>query len=152
MSVSYLETGKIVLQELLESLGFVGATIYEDQLEDKPMLAVSVDDHSLLIGRHGENLQALQILFNSLLRHRDRTIPLLAVDVAGYKKDHLEKIMRIAEEAAKKVSDYGHDFELKPMTAYERRVVHMVLADKPELVTESVGEGYERKVVIKRKP
>lgn len=151
MSVSYLETGKLVLAELLDSLGFSDAVISQDQLDDSPMLAIAVDEHSLLIGRRGENLYALQTLFNSLLRKRDVTAPLVALDVAGYKKDHLEKIMRIAEDAAQKVQVYGHDFELKPMTPYERRIVHMVLADKSDLETDSVGEDPQRKVIIKKK-
>jgi spoIIIJ-associated protein len=151
MDVSYLETGKVVLNELLESLGFTGAEISQDQLDDQPMLAVSVHEHSLLIGRRGENLYALQTLFNSLVRRRDTSAPLIALDVAGYKKDHLEKIMRIAEDAAQKVQVYGHDFELKPMTPYERRIVHMVLADKADLETDSIGEDPHRKVIIKKK-
>ena len=151
MDVAYLETGKVVLSELLEALGFTGVSISRDQLDDQPMLAVSVDEHSLLIGRRGENLFALQTLFNSLLRRRDTSAPLVALDVAGYKKDHLEKIMRIAEDAAKKVQDYGHDFELKPMTPYERRIVHVVLADKTDLETDSQGEDPNRRVIIKKK-
>ena len=59
--------------------------------------------------------------------------------------------MRIAEDAAQKVQVYGHDFELKPMTPYERRIVHMVLADKADLETDSIGEDPHRKVIIKKK-
>lgn len=151
MDVSYIETGKVVLAELLDALGYSDADISQDQLDQQPMLAVSVNDHSLLIGRRGENLYALQTLFNSILRRRDTSAPLVALDVAGYKKDHLEKIMRIAEDAAQKVQVYGHDFELKPMTPYERRIVHMVLADKTDLETDSVGEDPHRKVIIKKK-
>ena len=59
--------------------------------------------------------------------------------------------MRIAEETAQKVRDYGREQEMRPMNAFERRVVHMVLAEMPELETESIGEDPNRKVIVRLK-
>lgn len=145
----HLELGKTILKDLLSSMGFEDFTIYEDQLESRQILAIAVEDHAVLIGRRGDNLHALQQLFNALLKHRDATAPYITIDVANYKKDRIEKVMRIAEDAAQKVQDYGREYSLNPMNAFERRIVHMVLADKPELETESVGDDPNRKVVIR---
>ncbi|MCC7543599.1 KH domain-containing protein [bacterium] len=147
----HIEAGKKVLHDILDAMGFDEYTVYEDQLESRRILSVAVDDHALLIGRKGENLQALQQLMNALLRSDIHDAPFITLDVSNYKKDRIEKIMRIAEDAAHKVQQYGKEFQLKPMSAFERRIVHMVLADKDDLETESVGQDPRRKVIIKPK-
>ena len=151
MTSTSTQLAQDILDELLRSLGLSDYEITQDQLESQPMLAIAAPDHGRLIGRHGENLQALQTLFNALLRHRDPSLDYVTLDVANYKKDQMEKIMRLAEDSAKKVIDYGIPVELRPMNPYERRIVHMVLADKPELETESRGEDPDRRVIIKTK-
>lgn len=143
--------GKSILNELLPRLGSSEFSIYEDQLESRQILAISADNHPVLIGRRGENLQALQMLLNSLIKHQDPLSEYITIDIANYKKDRIEQVMRLAEDAAQRVIEYGKDYELRPMTAFERRIAHMVLADKPELTTESVGEDPHRKVIIKLK-
>ena len=144
-----IELGKEILEGLIQHLGSIEHTIYLDQLEDRQILSVAAENHSLLIGRHGETLQAIQTIFNSLLKTRDQTAPYITIDIANYKKDRMEKIMRLAEDAARRVTDYGKPYELRPMNPFERRIVHMVLADKPELETESVGQEPNRKVIVK---
>jgi spoIIIJ-associated protein len=149
ISAEQLKLGKEILEGLIEAMGFTEYTIYEDQLESRQILAIAVEDHAVLIGRRGDNLHALQQLFNALLKHKDPSAPYITIDVANYKKDRIEKVMRIAEDAAQKVQDYGKEYSLNPMNAFERRIVHMVLADKSDLETESVGEDPHRKVVVR---
>lgn len=151
LSEEHIRIAKEVIGGLLESMGFQEYTVYEDQLESRQIIAISAENQAVLIGRKGESLAAFQALTNALLRHRDNEIPFITIDIANYKKERIEKIMRLAEDAAQKVRDYGREFEMRPMNAYERRVVHMVLADKPELETESVGDDPNRKVVVRPK-
>ncbi len=146
-----IDLGKAILKDILPLLGSEEFTIYEDQLESRQILAISADNHPVLIGRKGENLQALQLLLNSLIKQRDPSAEFITIDIANYKKDRIEHVMRLAEDAAQRVINYGKDYELRPMTAFERRIVHMVLADKPELATESVGEDPHRKVIVRLK-
>ncbi|HMS92739.1 MAG TPA: R3H domain-containing nucleic acid-binding protein, partial [Candidatus Saccharibacteria bacterium] len=75
----------------------------------------------------------------------------VALDVAGYKKERIQKVQRIAEEAAAEVLHNGHEKTLPPMNSYERRQVHMVMADIPELVTRSVGDDPNRSIVISKR-
>lgn len=144
-----IDLGKQILKDILPLLGAEEFTVYEDQLESRQILAISADNHPVLIGRKGENLQAVQLIVNSLIKQRDPNAQFITIDIANYKKDRIEQIMRLAEDAAQRVINYGKDYELRPMTAFERRIVHMVLADKSELTTESIGVDPHRKVIVK---
>lgn len=151
ISEVHLALAKQIIANMLEAMGFEEYTVYEDQLESRQILAIAADNQAVLIGRKGESLAAFQILFNALLKHKDSTAPFITLDIAGYKKERIEKVMRIAEETAQKVRDYGREQEMHPMNAFERRVVHMVLAEMPELETESVGKDPHRKVIVRLK-
>jgi spoIIIJ-associated protein len=151
ISDEHLVLAKQIIGEMLEAMGFEEYTVYEDQLESRQILSIAAENQAVLIGRKGESLMAFQTLFNSILKHKDPTAPFITLDIAGYKKERIEKVMRIAEETAQKVRDYGREQEMHPMNAFERRVVHMVLAEMPELETESIGEDPHRKVVIRLK-
>lgn len=151
ISKDHLTQAKQIISTMLEVMGFVEYTVYEDQLESRQIIAIAADNQAVLIGRKGESLMAFQTLFNAILKHQDPTAPFITIDIAGYKKERIEKVMRMAEDTAQKVRNYGREQEMKPMNAFERRVVHMVLAEMPELETESVGEDPHRKVIIRLK-
>lgn len=137
-----------LLSQVLDLLG-VDATC-EYNFEDKT-IEVSSTDHALLIGKKGENLRALQYVYNLLRAKQYPESSFVAIDIEGYKKERLEKVQRIAEEAAAEVLAYGHDKTLPAMNAYERRQVHMVLAEHSDLVTESIGTEPNRQIVIKKR-
>lgn len=151
ISNEHFTVAKQVVTEMLQAMGFNEFTVYEDQLESRQILSIAVENQAVLIGRRGENLMAFQTLFNALLKHKDPSVPFITIDIAGYKKERIEKVMRIAEETAKKARNYEREQEMRPMNAFERRVVHMVLAEMPDLETESVGEGAHRRVIIRPK-
>ena len=151
ISEEHITQAKQIISAMLEAMGFVEYTIYGDQLESRQILSIAAENQAVLIGRKGESLTAFQTLFNVILKHQDPTAPFITIDIAGYKKERIEKVMRIAEDTAKKVRDYGREQEMKPMNAFERRIVHTVLAEIPELETESVGEDPNRKVIIRLK-
>lgn len=144
-----LSNSQTLLEELFEKLGIV-ATCELDS--ENNMLEVTTEDHALVIGKRGENLRALQYIFNTLRRRKYPESEFVAIDVAGYKKERIVKVKRIAEEAAAEVLAYGHPKTLPAMNAFERRQAHMVLADTPDLVTESVGVDPNRSIVIKKRP
>jgi spoIIIJ-associated protein len=151
ISEEHITQAKQIISAMLEAMGFVEYTIYEDQLESRQILSIAAENQAVLIGRKGESLTAFQTLFNVILKHQDPSAPFITIDIAGYKKERIERVMRIAEDTAKKVRDYGREQEMKPMNAFERRIVHTVLAEIPELETESVGEDPNRKVIIRLK-
>lgn len=137
-----------ILEELLKSMGIDFDLQYNS---DTNTIEIETDSHALLIGKRGENLRALQYIFNIIRAHKLVDSEFVALDVAGYKKERIQKVKRIAEEAAAEVLHTGVEKTLPPMNSYERRQVHMVMADIPELVTKSVGDDPNRSIVISKR-
>lgn len=110
-------------------------------------------DSRLLIGARGERLSALEHLIRRLLeRDAETAAEKFFLDVNGYRMHHVETLREEAKQIAKKVRLYRKEMMLKPMSSFERRVIHVALAEYPDITTESVGEGERRRVVIKPYP
>ncbi|HWC70764.1 MAG TPA: RNA-binding cell elongation regulator Jag/EloR [Actinomycetota bacterium] len=107
------------------------------------------EDMSLLIGRHGQTLDAIQELSRMVVGRRlDRRIRVI-VDVEDYRKRREERLEEHARELAQRVRDEGREEELEPMNSYERKLVHDAVADVEGVETESRGMDPERYVVIR---
>lgn len=107
-------------------------------------------DPGKIIGRGGRTLAALEYLTNAVLNREEGGVPVrVSVDVGGYKERHNERLRGIARKAAARARKTGFAVELEPMSAAERRIVHMTLADDPSVESESSGEGRGRRVVVK---
>lgn len=141
---------KATLEKLLELLGFP-ATVQEQQLEDGLVLDVQTEDSGRLIGRQGQTLADLQYIANRLLFQQDQNSPKVMVDVAGYRSQARDALVKKAKEAADKVRRWGDVVELEPMSAFDRRVIHQALKDDPDIETQSVEvEGTEKKAMLLR--
>ena len=106
------------------------------------------DDLSLLIGRQGESLAALQYVLNLIVNRAIEGRHAFTVDVAGHKRAREETINALARELADEVKETGETTSLDPMPAAERRIVHLALAEDADVETESAGEGHARRVQI----
>lgn len=106
-------------------------------------------DPGRLIGRNGRTLAALEFVTNSVVNAGEGDWVRVNVDVGGYKQRRDDRLRREAHAAATRARRSGKPAELKPMSAAERRVVHMTLADEPGVTTESRGEGTGRRVVVR---
>lgn len=116
-------------------------------------LDIRTDDSGILIGRRGETLSALQFLVNLIAGRRLQGEAGVSLDVEGYRRRHYQSLQNLALRVAERVSATGHPVTLEPMPARERRVVHLALADRLDVTTQSVGEGAGRRVeVIPKKP
>jgi len=141
---------KATLEKLLELLGF-SATVEEQKNEDGITLDVKTDDSGRLIGRQGQTLSDLQYIANRLLFQQDQNVPKVTVDVAGYRSQAREALVKKAKDAAEKVRRWGDIVELEPMSAFDRRVVHQALKDDPDIETQSVEvDGTEKKAMLLR--
>jgi spoIIIJ-associated protein len=119
-----------------------GGRVYVDILDGDP------DDMSLLIGRHGQTLDAIQELSRQVVGHRlDERIKVL-VDVEDYRKRRASRLVEKAREAAEEVLETGTERSLEPMDALERKIVHDAMAEIDGVRTESQGEDPNRFVVI----
>jgi spoIIIJ-associated protein len=141
---------KATLEKLLELLGF-SATVEEQKNDDGVTLDVKTDDSGRLIGRQGQTLSDLQYIANRLLFQQDQNAPKVTVDVAGYRSQAREALVKKAKEAAEKVRRWGDIVELEPLSAFDRRVVHQALKNDPDIETQSVEvEGTEKKAMLLR--
>ena len=101
-----------------------------------------------LIGYHGDNLQALQILLSGLKERGEGGIRLF-LDIDGYKANRNQVIVDLANKTAEQAVKIERNIHLDPMSAYERRIVHTTLQEREDVTTESTGEGEKRHVVVK---
>jgi spoIIIJ-associated protein len=140
-----------VVTEILETLlGLLGVTGKVEVLSDEIPLALDIkgDDLGILIGRRGQTLAALEYITKLMVAGRLKAWLPLRVDVGGYKKRRLDSLQRLALYLAEQVKSRRHAITMEPMPADERRIVHLTLADNPDVTTQSIGEGENRKVII----
>ncbi len=121
-----------------------------DPVSDEEIRAeVFGGDPGKIIGRGGRTLAALEYLTNAVVNREEGGRVRVNVDVGGYKRRRDDRLRNEAKSAAARVRKSGMAVELEPMSAAERRVVHMSLADEAGVRTESSGEGANRRVVVK---
>ena len=142
------DAGVATIQALLGHLGIeAGVEEYEGD-EGEIILDIVGDDLGILIGRHGRTLDALQVLVSAITNRRlDQRYPLV-VDVSGYRHRRRVKLEDIARRAADRVARQHRSVQLRPMTSFERRVIHVVLRDDRRVRTESEGDEPRRMVVV----
>ncbi len=113
------------------------------------VLDIEGDDLGLLIGRRGTTLASLQYMVNVMLTRKLDSRVIVTVDVEHYHRRREETLQGLAQRMADRVSNSGRPMTLEPMPASERRIIHLALSEDEDVVTGSVGEGDERKVVIR---
>ena len=136
-----------ILETLLELLEVTGKV---EVLSDEIPLALNIegDDLGILIGRRGQTLASLEYITKLMVAGRLKAWLPLRVDVGGYKKRRRDSLQRLALYLAEQVKSRRRAITMEPMPADERRIVHLTLADNPDVTTHSIGEGESRKVVI----
>ncbi len=138
-----------IAQKVLDLMGI--ASIVSIESDEPIQLTIDSSDSALLIGKGGETLRALQAVINSAYRRSDRDMGYVGIDIAGYKKERIEKVQAIAQELADKALATGEPQHLSPMNSFERRSVHTLLANEPDIITESEGDGMSRHIVIRKR-
>ena len=112
------------------------------------VLDVEGEDLGLLIGRRGQTLASLQYLLNLIVAKQTNKRVAFGVDVDGYRRRREEALVSLAKRTASRVRGTGRSVTLEPMPPNERRIIHLALADDPNVMTVSIGEGEGRKVAI----
>jgi spoIIIJ-associated protein len=143
-----IQYAKKYLEDLLSFFGLntdVHATNDEDVIE---LSVPSTHLNGFLIGQRGDTVRALQFIVSNALKNNNFAYSRVNVDVADYKKQRAQHLEQRAEVWLKQVKDSGKPMDLAPMSPADRRVVHK-LAGEHGLITESVGEGRDRHIVLK---
>ncbi len=150
------EAAKRVLETLISAMGVVASVNpgVQSEVEGETGAIAPIafdikgDDLGVLIGRRGQTLSCLQYIVRLIMAHQSKVWLPISIDVDGYKQRRYKALQSLALRIAEQVEAKGVPFTLEPMPAYERRIVHITLADRPDVTTESIGEGEARKVVI----
>lgn len=143
------ELARIMLVELLNRMGMPGLRVEIQQAAEPIMLNIVGVDVADLIGRRGEHLRALQFVLSLMLNKQLRRHVHVQVDVDGYRARREVLLRNMARRFAQRVRVTHEPLQLEAMPPHERRIVHLALADDPDVTTESTGEGEARRVVIK---
>lgn len=134
----------------IDMLDLIGceADVHAEVGKEAYELEIDADDTSLLIGRHGQNLESLQYIVNRI-SNKGRSEPTpVVLDVAGYRQRRLETLEGLADSLADKAVRTRRPVSMEPLPPHERRIIHLVLRDDEEVETFSRGEGDERYLVI----
>jgi len=140
-----------VLEEILRRMGF-SARIEENETDDKIILLVEAgEDSNILIGRRGKNLEGLQYIVSRICSKKDENSKPIIIDIEGYRQRRKEMLESMARRLASKAKSSRREMETEPLTAGERRLIHMALKDDHDVHTQSRGDGPLKNVVIKPK-
>ena len=142
-------TGPIVefLERFVAALG-ITATVAVEPTSDGPRLNLTGDEAELLVRHRGEPLKALQHVVDTAFGRALPDEKRVFVDALGYRKGKDVELRKMAVFLAQKAKDTGVDQQLGPLNPYERRIVHMAVAEIPGATTESIGDAFSKTVLI----
>ncbi len=165
MSSAHLQRGQAWLEEFLRLAGFDLKVRTEQPLPVHPSLAnpnscwLMIDDLppeqvQTLIGPEGEVLDAIQYLANAILnlKQSEGEQGLYTVELAGYRAHRQAELLVLAESAAAQVRESGAAYEMQPLSAAERRLIHTILQESQDLETYSQGEEPNRRLIVRPLP
>jgi spoIIIJ-associated protein len=141
---------KTIIESFLEKMGINGFVDFIENTDFQQFI-IKTNEANLLIGENGQNLIALNIILKKIINKKlnnQKTFPFI-LDVNGYQIKKIDDIKDIARINAQRARFLKKDILLKPMNAYERRIIHTTLASYPDVTTESIGEEENRRIVIK---
>lgn len=144
-----IQYAKKYLEDILSFFG-LNTDIYATT-EDNEVIELHVPSTHLngfLIGQRGDTMRALQFMVSNALKNNDYEITRVNVDIADYKKQRADRLSEKALSWVKRVKESGEPMELQPMNPADRRTIHK-LASEEGVITESVGEGRDRHIVLK---
>jgi spoIIIJ-associated protein len=145
-----VKVAKDVAEELIKSMKIkADVSVTQSASGELPVtLNIDGDDLGVLIGRRGQTLASLQYVIRLIVAEKLKMWVPINVDVAGYKNRRYESLQNLALRLAEQVQRNRRLIMLEPMPADERRIIHLALADHPDITTQSMGEGEMRKVAI----
>jgi spoIIIJ-associated protein len=114
-------------------------------------VSLTTEDTGMLIGYHGETLEALQLILSLCVAKQLGTFVRVSVEIGEYKKNRTDYLRQLVEQTKAQVLEQKEEVSLSHLKAWERREVHMLIHDDPDVVSESTGEGRDRVLTIRPK-
>lgn len=139
-----------LVKELFERLG-INESFEVSENEETVDVVISSDEPGLLIGHHGDTLDSLQLVLSLMLARKLGEFKRVSVEIGDYKKNRSDYLKSLAEQTKEQALSENREIFLPNLKSWERREVHVYLADDPEVVSESQGEGRDRTLVVRPK-
>jgi len=150
MSPQNLKIIKKTVEEFFEKIPFeVEVDLLPEKEGTVPINLKMTDEPQILIGEGGQTLNEIQHLLKAILRRKIPELFYINLDINDYKKKKTEYLREMARSSADDVSLTKKEKTLAPMPAYERRIIHLELSNRSDVVSESAGEEPDRKIIIK---
>jgi spoIIIJ-associated protein len=139
------------IQQLASLLTFPAASISIEDLEDAVKINLDVDpsESGVLIGYHGETVDALQLVVSLMVNRDAPEYKPVEVDVNGYRASREKNLQDLAAKAADNAVQSGREIILPPLSGRERRIIHLYLSTRTDVSTYSEGEGSSRRLVVR---
>lgn len=139
------------IENIIKKMGISGK-VSENKKNDLIYYDIVTEDAALLIGYRGEHLEALQHITKIIAyTKKPQDLPRFIIDINSYRQEKINKIEDLAQRTIEKIQRTGQVEVLPPMNSYERKIVHTKLSEIENLITESIGEEPNRRVVVKIK-
>ena len=148
---TFVESLVKTLGEILSAMDLSAQPVVKSVTPEEVEVNLEGSDVAILIGKHGQTLDALQYLVSIAANKGQVKTRRVILDAEGYRQRHKEALEKIAHEYARGVKERGQEAELEPQSARDRRIIHMALAEDPDVYTYSEGAGDNRHVVISPK-
>ncbi|MBZ9571748.1 hypothetical protein KJA15_00180 [Patescibacteria group bacterium] len=152
LSQSNIETIKKITEDFFKKTTIDVEIEFLPQRGEALPISLKTEKPQILIGEHGLTLLEIQHLLKVILKRKIKENFYIDLDVADYKKKKIEYLKELAKSVADEVSLTKKEKILSPMPAYERRIIHLELAERKDVTSESIGRGLERRVVIRPYP
>jgi spoIIIJ-associated protein len=145
------EVGYELLTQTLERMEIEAVVEMRKKNKNEIEYSVNTSENPILIGKNGKTLESLQFYLRHVVNNYSDERQIVLLDVGGYKQNRKRQLEIIATKTAKEVARTRVEAKLRPMNAYERRIIHTKLAEWRDVTTISEGEGQDRHLVIKPK-
>ncbi len=143
---------KNIVKEFFEKMGISVVIEVKESKDETLPIDIKTEEPQILIGEKGQTLVEVQRLLKVILKRKIDKNFYIDLDINGYKKKKIEYLRQLARSVADDVALTKKEKALSPMPAYERRIIHLELAERKNITTESVGRDPERRVIIRPYP
>lgn len=138
------------VQHVVSAMG-LGLTVSVEDTPEATRINLEGEDGGVLIRRGGEGLQALQHIVATAFRKQLGEDNRIVIDCMGYRRDKDAELRQMARFMAEKARSSGAAQEMGPLNPYERRIVHLAIAEHADVTSESIGDAHMKTVIISTK-
>jgi spoIIIJ-associated protein len=152
MNSENLEKAQKIVKEFFQKMTIEGEIEILPPKDETLIINLKIEDPQILIGERGQTLFEIQHLLKAILKREISENFYVDLDINNYKKKKIEYLKELARSVADEVALTKKERALFPMPAYERRIVHLEIAERKDVTTESIGEEPERRIIIRPYP